>query len=230
MIKKNNIQGLEKAIHGDTALATNLLGDAFQAGNRKAFELLLKRGANVNHASLNTEWGPYPLLHHFARNEELYWLKTSIEHGGILDLESRNGITPLSESIEGKKSENALYLIDAGANIHGRIQNKPFYDLAIGNMLFEAAFKMLELKADPNSITFHGATAIDHLRDYCSERGGPIVNNVPFRPESSVWCTKILQWYKDRDLDILNATFVIREEKLGNWKIPSFTQENSQPQ
>lgn len=230
MIKNNDKQALERLVKGNSRLATGILGDAYQEGKIEIFELLLKNGADVNVAYLKTEFGPYPLLHHLARREtEPIWLETAFVHGGNPNKRSRNQITPLSESLHGRLSTHAMLALKYGADVRGRFDNgQQHYDAAVEYRQFEPAFYMLANGADPNAETFLYSTAIKGIQQCWTGQG--IDKTSAEKARQDVWYQKIIKWYRDRDMDVLNATFEFTDEKkgVGKWRIPSFSNNQAE--
>ena len=223
LIRQGDRTKLEQLVRGRPGLATELLGYAYESKQRELFELLFSYGANVNVAQLQTEWGPYPLLHHFARDNEIYWLETSFAYGADANLRGRFGITPLTEAIEARKSDNAMLVIKAGANIHGELNEQPFFDKAVEALLFEPAYTMLEMGVDPDGTLVKFPNAIQTLSNCCTGLG--LDEDALRRARGNKWFQKIIEWYRERDRDIANATYEPSgENRPGKWRIPSFSE------
>jgi hypothetical protein len=224
LIQQGKLDRLESIVRGSPGLATQLLGYTYQANRKDLFEMLLAHGANVNRAQLQTQWGPYPLLHHFAREENIYWLKSSFNHGGDANARSRFGITPLSEALDSRRAANAMMAIEWGADIHGEIQGQPFYDLAVEALLFEPAYRMLEMGVDPDGTLNQFPNAVHILKNCCTGVG--LAEETIRDARENVWFQKILTWYRERDIDIENARYEPGgENQPGKWRIPSFSEQ-----
>jgi hypothetical protein len=220
LIRKGDIANLEKHVRGRSDLATYLLGYAYEENQRDMFEMLFEHGARVNVAKLQTKWGPFPLLHHFAREDDIYWLKTSFAHGGDPNTKVRFGVTPFSEALDGRKPENAMAAIAAGGDIHGQIKQQTYYDKAVGNLLFEPACKMLEMGLDPTKNNNQFSIAIERIRECCTGIG--LDGEDVCKAQENEWFQKILAWYHERDMDIEYATYEPGEKNQpGKWHIPS---------
>jgi hypothetical protein len=223
LIRQGDHDKLEQLVRGRPGLATELLGYAYESKQRELFELLFSYGANVNVAQLQTEWGPYPLLHHFAREPDIYWLKASFAHGGNPNARSRFGITPLSEAIAARRSANVMEAIEAGANIHGQLKKQPYFDKAVEALLFEPAYRMLEMGVDPSGTLDQFPNAVLILRNCCTGLG--LDEETVIEARKNKWFQKIIEWYRERDRDIANATYEPSgENRPGKWRIPSFSE------
>jgi len=223
LIQQERYDKLEDLVRGRPGLATQLLGYAYQANEHEMFEMLFSHGADVNVAKLQTEWGPYPLLHHLARDARVFWLKTSLDHGGDPNLKARFGITPLWSSLEARQSANAMAIIEAGANIHGKVMKQTFFDLAVEELQFEPAYKMLEMGVDPDGSAIQFPDAVSRLWECCNGKGLDEVTVQNARKDR--WFQKIIVWYQQWDRDIENAIYVPRVgNQPGGWRIPSFAE------
>ena len=220
LIRKGDITNLEKLVRGRSDIATYLLGYTYEENQREMFEMLFEHGARVNVAKLQTKWGPYPLLHHFAREDDIYWLKTSFAHGGDPNTKVRFGVTPFSEALEAGQSDNAMAAIAAGGNIHGKLKKQPYYDKAVENFLFEPAYKMLEMGADPIAKAYRFESAVGVIQQCCTGFG--LDGEYVCKAQENEWFQKILAWYHERDMDIEYATYELGEKNQpGTWHIPS---------
>jgi hypothetical protein len=229
MIERGDIDGLERLVRDRPSLATTLLEEAFKANKKDIFLILLANKANIENATLTTKWGPYPLLLHFSRDAEVYWIQESLKYGANPNLKQRN-TCPLFEAIYGKRPLNAIAIIDAGANLDLQITKKRPYDVAVSEMQFEPAFIMLQKGANANAPSFKHATAIQFIRDCFSDQGSFLVSSEDARlARANEYFLKIVAWYRDRNLDIMSATFKPSSDKsIGQWVIPKFTDRESQ--
>ena len=220
LIRKGDITNLEKLVRGRSDIATYLLGYTYEENQREMFETLFEHGARVNVAKLQTKWGPYPLLHHFAREDDIYWLKTSFAHGGDPNARVRFGITPLWSAIEAGQSDNAMLAISAGAEFQGQVKQQTYYDKAVSKLLFEPAYKMLEMGLDPTKNNNQFSLAIERIQECCTGLG--LDGEYVCKAQENEWFQKILAWYHERDMDIEYATYEFGEKNQpGTWRIPS---------
>jgi hypothetical protein len=138
-------------------------------------------------------------------------------------LKARFGITPLSEAIDGRQSENAMAIIAAGADVHGQVLKRAYFDKAIEMLLFEPAYKMLEMGVRPDRDWAQFHDAIGALNSCCTGKG--LEDFTVQKARSNVYFHKIIAWYRERDLDIENATYVFSNgNQPGGWRIPSFAE------
>jgi hypothetical protein len=115
-----------------------------------------------------------------------------------------------------------MLAIKWGANVKGKIQNQPVYDLAVEMLLFEPAYKMLEMGVDPDGTLDEFPNAVHALRNCCTGIGFDA--DTLREARENVWFQKIIEWYRERDRDLANATFETDGgAKQGKWRIPSFS-------
>lgn len=222
LIRKGDKANLEKLVRGRSDIATYLLGYTYEENQREMFEMLFEHGARVNVAKLQTKWGPYPLLHHFAREDDIYWLKTSFAHGGNPNTKVRFGVTPFSEALDGRKPEHAMAAIAAGGNVHGQLKHQSYYNKAVANRLFEPAYKMLEMGVDPIAKAYRFESAIGVIQQCCTGFG--LDEEAVCKAQEDKWFQKILAWYHERDMDIEYAVYERGEKNQpGRWRIPSLS-------
>ena len=229
MIERDDIDGLERLVRDRPSLATTLLESAFKANRKDMFIVLLANKANIEKATLATKWGPYPLLLHFCRDAEVYWIQETLKFGANPNVQLRN-TCPLLEAIYGKRPQNAIAIIEAGANVNLQVGKKGLFDVAVGELQFEPAFLMLQKGANANSSSFKHATAIQFIRDCFSDRGSFLVS--PENAEAALeneYFLRIVAWYRDNNLDIRSAVFKLSLDKsIGQWDIPKFQDRESQ--
>ncbi len=110
--------------------------------------------------------------------------------------------------------------IAAGGNIHGQLKQQTYYNKAVANRLFEPAYKMLEMGADPIAKAYRFESAVGVIQQCCTGFGLDGVDVC--KAQENIWFQKILAWYHERDMDIEYATYEFGEKNQpGTWHIPS---------
>ena len=237
MIDQNDETGLARLVKERPRLANSLLEETFKADKKDLYTVLLANKANVEKAVLTTKWGTYPLMLHFADSEDVFWVSTAFKYGANPNAQWRNKTSPLSGALHGKRPENALAVIDAGADVNGRVSDRSFFDVAMTERQFEPAYVLLQKGANPNAKTQKLKSGIEcivecyiPLPNYSKEKNEEVLSRDYFQSAlADPYFQKIVTWYREHDLDILNATHTDPSGRTpGVWIIPSF-QSNETP-
>lgn len=231
MIEQNDEAGLARLVYGRPSLATTLLEEVVKSERKELFEVLLTNKANIDKATLTTKWGPYPLLLHLAESQEVYWISTALKYGANPNAEWRNTTTPLSGALYGKRPANALAVINAGADVNGRVQDRSYFDVAMTERQFEPAYLLLQKGANSNAVTQKLKSGVECVREcfiplprHSKEKNEEVLSNDYYQKIlTDPFFQKIVDWYRDHDLDVLNATHSDPTGKTpGVWIIPRF--------
>lgn len=237
MIDQDDEAGLARLVKQRPRLATSLLEETFQADKKNLFIVLLANKANVEKAVLTTKWGTYPFMLHIARNADLFWVSTALKYGANPNAQWRNKTSPLSGALEGKRPENALAVIKAGADVNGRVSDRSLFDVAMTERQFEPAYVLLQKGANPNAKTQKLKSGIKcivecyiPLPSYSKEENEEVLAWEYFQSAlADPFFQKIVAWFREHDLDILKATHTDPSGRTpGVWIIPSF-QSNETP-
>jgi ankyrin repeat protein len=165
------------------------------ARNKAGYSALLGHGADPN--ILNDRG--FAAVNTAALEEDPYWLREALEHGGNADLVNEGnpffpGQTPLYYAISKNRSENAKLLIGAKADVNHKdaTQSCPVLRAAEqGN--YEIVLALLNAGAD-----FRQRDKAYDLVSWVSQRNENDFEN----EESRVWFRKTVQFLKDRGVKI----------------------------
>jgi hypothetical protein len=181
-VQKLLSQGVDVNTRGEGGMT--VLCWALLRGNKAGFLFLLEHGANPNVEG----YGPnlmgvpgFSVMAYAAMNEDTWWLKTVLEHGGdsnfVSLLEKK---TPIFIAInagvpESPRIEHVRLLLRAGANLEAKNRDgqSPAVYAAYAND-FGVVYELLKAGADPKSRDHAGMTIASLIQRFPIISTGPI--------------------------------------------------------
>ena len=149
---ESGLSPLHRAIHQD---------------NKKAFELLLQHGADVNRRSRD-----YKLTAlYFAVRKAPYWMEKLVQAGADVNARMSDGDTVLHTAARGGYNDCIIFLIEHGAKVDvvDSIGRTPLHDATTFEHINTMEL-LIKHGVDPNVRDRDGKTAADLLNEYRKER------------------------------------------------------------
>ncbi len=226
-----DINKITALVEGHDELATSLLGKAFANRDKEVFELLLQKGADPNKARIATKWGLEPLFMQVASEEDSFWTECILKHGANPNQnDSPNRVYPLTIATQSHQPKNAKLLIEYGADVNSRVNDRSQVDFSWSQWQHEITYELLVHGADVNA-------SAPLLKSMIGQMQFDLQGNSNIRIRTSAeqfgdlhYLDKILMWFDEHNLDWRNATHSDPTGKTpGVWSIPKLdaTKEQS---
>lgn len=145
--------GQGAGLNSANAREQTLLDVAMLQGQRRAFDTLLKLGADPAYLGDARDTS----LHLAAALDESYWLQTLLAHGAPTEARNRLGETPLFRALG--TPANVALLLAAGADVRARAKHgDTLLHKAAGTNSFAEVPRLLERGVDPRATDRLGKT------------------------------------------------------------------------
>ena len=151
-----------KDVNESNRFGVTILHSAAEHGSRDTVEFLIRKGANVNAASID-KWTP---LHNAASSGHIDIVEVLINNGASINVKSGSGITPLHDAASAGQTRVIEFLLKKGAFLNEpSSQNETPLYLAVRHAHFQAVQLLLEgdpdlaIKTKDNEIPLQRAIA-----------------------------------------------------------------------